>query len=67
MRILAPTLLLVAGCVLLTFAALSFGLFPRPMTPTNPTLLVEALGIAGLAFLGLGCRGLYRGMRAPAR
>ena len=60
MKVLESALLLVAGSVLLTFAGLSFGLFPRPITSTNPSLLVEALGIAGIVFFGLGCRGLYR-------
>lgn len=64
MRVFESALLLVAGSVLLTFAGVSFGLFPRPVTPTNPSLLVEALGVAGLVLFGLGCRGLYRIHRA---
>jgi hypothetical protein len=64
MKVLESALLLVAGTALLTFSAISLGLFPRPLTLGNPTLLVEALAVAGLAFVALGCRGLYRVHRA---
>ena len=75
MKIVEPALLLVMGTVLLTFSAISFGLFPRSPTFSNPTLLVEALAAAGLVFFGLGARGLYRvhrtvsgnGSLAPSR
>lgn len=60
MKILESALLLVVGTVMLAFAAFSFGLFPRPLSATNPTLLVEATGIAGALLAGLGSRGLYR-------
>lgn len=60
MKVVESALLLVAGTALLTFSAISFGFFPRPLTLDNPSLLVEALVVAGLAFLGLGVRGLYR-------
>ncbi|MGN6280355.1 hypothetical protein [Frateuria sp.] len=64
MKVIEPALLLVAGTVLLTFSAISFGLFPRPLTFGNPTLLVEALAVAGLVLFGLGARGLYHVHRA---
>ena len=60
MKILESALLLVVGTSLLTFVALSFAMFPRPLTATNPTLLVEAMGVAGALLVGLGGRGLYR-------
>jgi len=60
MRIFASALLLVAGTVLMTFVALSFRLFPRPLSMHNPHLLVEALGAAGAVFFGMGARGLYQ-------
>ena len=60
MKVIESALLLVVGTALLTFSAISLGFFPRPLTFSNPTLLVEALAIAGLAFFGLGARGLYR-------
>lgn len=64
MKVIEPALLLVVGTALLTFAAISLGLFPHPLSLGNPTLLVEALAIAGLVFFGLGARGLYRVQRA---
>lgn len=64
MKVIESALLLVIGTALLTFSALSLGLFPRPLTLSNPTLFVEALAIAGVAFFGLGARGLYRVQRA---
>ncbi|MCW5577979.1 MAG: hypothetical protein KIS89_05005 [Dokdonella sp.] len=64
MKVVESALLLVVGTALLTFSAISFGLFPRPLSLGNPTLLVEALAIAGLAFFALGVRGLYRVHRA---
>jgi len=60
MKILESALLLVVGTVMLAFAGLSFGVFPRPPSVTNPTLLVGATGIAGALLVGLGSRGLYR-------
>jgi len=60
MKILESALLLVVGTAMLTFVALSFGLFPRPLSAANPTLLVEAMGVAGALLVGLGSRGLYR-------
>ena len=60
MKVIESALLLVIGTALLTFSAISLGLFPRPLTFSNPTLFVEALAIAGFAFFGLGTRGLYR-------
>lgn len=50
MKVIESALLLVAGTAFLTFSAISLALFPRPLTFSNPTLLVEALAIAGLAF-----------------
>jgi len=64
MKVVESALLLVVGTVLLTFSAISFGLFPRSPTFGNPTLLVEALAVAGLVFFGLGALGLYRVHRA---
>ena len=64
MKIIESALLLVAGTALLTFSAISLGLFPRSLTLSNPNLLVEALAIAGVVFLALGARGLYRVHRA---
>jgi hypothetical protein len=64
MKVIESALLLVAGTAFLTFSAISLALFPRPLTFSNPTLLVEALAIAGLAFFGIGARGLYRVHRA---
>lgn len=64
MKVIESALLLVAGTALFTFSAISLGLFPRPLTFSNPTFLVEALAIAGLVFFGLGARGLYRVHRA---
>ena len=64
MKVIESALLLVAGTALLTFSAISLGLFPRPLTFSNPTLFVEALAISGFAFFGLGTRGLYRVHRA---
>lgn len=60
MKVVESALLLVAGTALLAFSAISFGLFPRPLALGNPTLLVEALAVAGLVLFGLGARGLYR-------
>ncbi|SFL27935.1 hypothetical protein [Rhodanobacter glycinis] len=60
MKVFESALLLVVGTALLTFSAISLGLFPRPLTLSNPTLFVEALAIAGLVLFGLGVRGLYR-------
>jgi hypothetical protein len=75
MKIIGSALLLVVGTALLTFSAISLGLFPRPLTLSNPNLLIEALAIAGVVFLALGARGLYRvhrvfsgnGALAPSR
>lgn len=64
MKIVESALLLVAGTVLLAFSAISLGLFPRPLALGNPTLLVEALAVAGLILFALGVRGLYRVHRA---
>ena len=64
MKILESALLLVVGTSLLTFVAISFALFPRPFTATNPTLLVEAMGVAGALLIWLGSRGLHRVHRA---
>jgi len=64
MKVIESALLLVVGTALLTFSALSLELFPRPLTFGNPTLFVEALAIAGLAFFGLGARGIYQVHRA---
>jgi len=64
MKIIESALLLVVGTALLTFSTISLGLFPRPLTLSNPTLFVEALAIAGLALFGLGARGLHRVHRA---
>lgn len=60
MKLIESALLLVIGSVLVTFAGISLALFPRPFTLANPTLLVEAFGIAGLVLAGLGARGIYR-------
>ncbi|MGB3840196.1 MAG: hypothetical protein WA930_13935 [Rhodanobacter sp.] len=60
MKVVESALLLVAGTALLTFSAISLGLFPRPLALVNPTLLVEALAVAGLILFGLGARGFYR-------
>jgi len=75
MKVIESALLLVVGTALLTFSAISFGLFPRSLTFGNPTLLVEVLAVAGLVLFGLGARGLYRvhrtisgnGSLAPSR
>ena len=64
MKVIESALLLVVGTALLTFSAIALGLFPRPLTFSDPRLFVDALGIAGLAFLGLGARGLYQVHRA---
>ena len=64
MKVIESALLLVVGTALLAFSAISLGLFPRPLTFSNPTLLVEALAMGGLAFFCLGARGLYRVHRA---
>ncbi len=64
MKIFESALLLVAGTAMLTFSAISLGLFPRPLTLGNPCLLVEALAVAAVVFLVLGARGLYRAQRA---
>jgi hypothetical protein len=64
MKVIESALLLVVGTALFTFSALSLGLFPRPLTFTNPTLFVEALAVAGLSLLVLGARGIYRAHRA---
>ena len=70
MKVFASAALLVAGTVLLTFTAMSFGLFPRQLSSDNPTLLLEALAVAGAVFFAIGARGLHRiqrelGGRAP--
>ncbi|MFC5526729.1 hypothetical protein ACFPPA_13390 [Rhodanobacter ginsengisoli] len=64
MKVIESALLLIAGTALLTFGAISIGFFPRPITFSNPNLLVEALAIAGMAFFALGARGIYRAHRA---
>ena len=64
MKVVESALLLVAGTALLTFSAISLGLFPRPLALGNPTLLLEALAVAGLILFGLGARGLHRVHRA---
>ncbi|MDN5923694.1 MAG: hypothetical protein L0H70_01695 [Xanthomonadales bacterium] len=60
MKILVSALLLVTGTILLTFSSLSFALFPRSLTLANPTLLVEALFVAGLIFTVLGGYTLFQ-------
>lgn len=60
MKIVGSALLMVAGTALLTFSAISLGLFPRPLTLSNPSPLIEALATAGVVFFTLGGRGLYR-------
>ena len=64
MKIIESALLLIVGTALLTFSAISFGFSPRPLTLSNPNLLVKALTMAGVVFLALGARGLYRVHRA---
>lgn len=66
MKILSSALLLVVGTALLTFFGMSFAMFPRPLAATNPTLLVEAIGVAGALLAGLGSRGLFRVHQACA-
>lgn len=60
MKVLESSAFLVAGTILLTFAGLSYGFFPRPFTLSNPGLFMEALFVAGIIFAGLGVRGIYR-------
>lgn len=75
MKIIESALLLIAGTALLTFSAISLGLFPRPLTLGNPNPLIEALAMAGVVFLAPGARGLYHahyalsasGSLAPSR
>lgn len=50
---------LTVGSSMLTFSALSFALFPRQLSLSNPTLLVEAIGISGAILLLLGLRKLF--------
>jgi hypothetical protein len=59
MKIFPYAVFLIIGTVLLTFAVLSFILFPRSFSINNADLLVEALFVAGIFVLGLGARGLY--------
>ena len=60
MKVFESALLLVVGTILIAFSAISFGLFPRPLSLNNPTLLVELIGISGVIVFGLGARGLHR-------
>lgn len=60
MKVLESAALLVIGTVLMTFTGMSFALFPRQISLSNPSLLVELLAVAGLVFCVMGARGLYR-------
>ena len=64
MKVFEAAALLVLGTVLLTFVSIAFLLFPRPLSLSNPTLFMEGLCIAGLAFLALATRKLLRISRA---
>ena len=66
MKVIGSALLLVVGTALLTFSAISLGLFPRPLSLGNPTFFMEALALAGFVFFFLGARGLYRVHRATS-
>lgn len=67
MRVFISALLLVAGAVLMTFSGLSFTLFPRPLTLSDPGLLVEALFLAGFVLAALATRRLYDLHRETSR
>lgn len=58
MKTIEAAALLVTGTVLLTFSSLSFLMFPRPLTFSNPELLVEATFVAGALLAGMAARKL---------
>ncbi|MES2015198.1 MAG: hypothetical protein V4484_01785 [Pseudomonadota bacterium] len=60
MKVLESAVLLVIGTVLISFTGMSFALFPRVLSLSNPTLFMEAMAVAGVLFLLMGMRGLYR-------
>ena len=60
MKVIESALLLVVGTALITFSAISFVLWPRPLSLENPTLLMQVIALAGVLFIGLGARGIYR-------
>lgn len=64
MKVLESAVLLVMGTTLVTFGVLSFLLFPRPLSLTNPTLLVQVIAAAGAVLFALGARGLFLISRA---
>ncbi len=59
MSILHYSLALILGTVLLTFAGISFILFPRPLSLNNPDLLVLLMLLSGACLIALGARGMY--------
>ena len=59
MKVLESAVLLVIGTILVTFGVLSFLLFPRPLSFSNPTFFVQALAAAGAILFALGARGLF--------
>ena len=51
MKTFQAAALLMIATVLMTFSTISFSLFPRPLSLSNPSLFVEALFLAGLILL----------------
>lgn len=60
MKIFPAVTFLVIAIMMLSFSAISFMLFPRPLSLENPNLLVEIIFAAGLAFMAISIRQLHR-------
>ncbi len=61
------SLAIIFGAILMTFAGLSFILFPRPVSFANPDLLVELMFVAGACTIALGARGMASISRATKK
>lgn len=66
MKTFEAAVLLVLGTVLITFVSVSFVLFARPLSLSNPGLLMECLFVGGLVFVALAVRKLAQINRALA-
>lgn len=60
MKIFPAVTFLVIATMMLSFSAISFMLFPRPLSLENPNLLVEIIFAAGLVFMAISIRQLHR-------
>lgn len=58
MKTIEAAALLVTGTVLMTLPGLSFLMFPRPLSFSNPELLLEVTFVAGALLAGMAGRKL---------